>query len=528
MNEINILIFYYGNSNQLNLKIEEILESNRLLKSLNINFREEYYVQDKVKFRKILNDSTADLLIFAHNLYSLKDFKSEIDNVLNKYGKNYFKTYIQQDMRWDVFKKDISNILLEIREEIYKENILSQEQEEIEEIDFEILSNNIEFNDEDIISITDDDQDYKKTENNSEEIEEHIEQDDNVVSDNNIQENQKEDNTSINEFKLDEDPNFFEFIKKEDEEKISFLLEDEKEDEEKISKQKKLFNINKPEEKIENKQYISEDEFNKMADYVLNSDEEQQEELPVIEDDFLDIFDDEELIDTEEDNDDDVEDEDEKNEKTNESVKANISLKLPKFPNFDIKFKKKVKKKDNIVEEIIPLGKDIGFIGNTFAVGTTFIAISIAEYYANKNATVNFIDITNKNYKRLNKFKEDKKIKFNIFCKEDMNLAYRDSNAIKIIDFGVLNLNSKENIVDFERCNYKFIVGIPSMLKIMDYNINVEYDNKEVYSIFNMTSEEEIESYNKIFKDLNVKNFPFISDPTEKINSNIFKVFNKE
>lgn len=489
---VKIVIVYAYNLMQYRSKISEIINENSLLKVLNVDIEEIIYSKEnKVDTRLKIKNMSADILIFANNFYSSTEDKKEKDSLIEKFSSNFSRIYEQEDGNWLIFKDDIRKILLEIRENIYNEKIGNTVENKIDE-NF-ILHNEVASN----VSL--------------------------------------EIDSNMDDFNIDIDESFLAIAKEESINKVNELFE-ENDDEIKISVEKKLLKeAELPKQDIE-QSYIDEDSFNKVFN-LFNEDIAVSKESDVLEikelhDEYEVDTNDIDFVNQDMSNDEIIIDDTKEEIKDKNNTNKKINIKIPsvtipklKIPNIDFKVKKSKEISENS-NNYIPTGKDLGFFGNTNSVGTTFISLYLSNYFSIQNHLVNFIDMTDKNYKRLKKLEEDSKIKFKVFSKDDMNLAYRNKDAIKIIDFGVMNLNTKTNITDFERCNYKFIVGNTSILKINDFNVNIEYDNSDVYSIINLTSYDDLKEYKNMFNKLKIVTFPYIDDfYNTQIDSNIFNIF---
>ena len=125
-----------------------------------------------------------------------------------------------------------------------------------------------------------------------------------------------------------------------------------------------------------------------------------------------------------------------------------------------------------------------------------------------------YVDMTDKNYTKLKYLKENNIISYNVYNKKTYIDAIREKADVIIYDFGKLDLNTNDNIVDFERCSKKYIVVNPDPLKFLSINTVYEYLNKNANftAIFNFTPDEKTNKLKKEYKHLDIITLPYITD----------------
>ena len=183
------------------------------------------------------------------------------------------------------------------------------------------------------------------------------------------------------------------------------------------------------------------------------------------------------------------------------------------------------KKADRESEEKEIFTGDVGFFGSTDGVGTTYIAMFLAEKLSNIKNTA-YVDMTDKNYTKLKYLKENNIISYNVYNKKTYIDAIREKADVIIYDFGKLDLNTNNNIVDFERCSKKYIVVNPDPLKFLSINTVYEYLNKNANftAIFNFTSDDKANKLKKEYKHLDIITLPYMTDNFDIISKlNFFK-----
>ncbi len=189
-------------------------------------------------------------------------------------------------------------------------------------------------------------------------------------------------------------------------------------------------------------------------------------------------------------------------------------LSIPKLPKISLpekntesnkKAETKKQKPKNISAGAVLDNIDIGFIGNLSGVGTSFIALELTKYLSSQEHKVCFIDMKNEIYSIL----LEQEYPFEIYNQDNYRDAYKEK-GIRIFDFGVLDLNNKKELINFERCQKKFVVGNMSSLKGFGYNKNFEYaEEVEFFSILNFSNNTE-KMAKKELKGLNIIPFPFM------------------
>ena len=214
-----------------------------------------------------------------------------------------------------------------------------------------------------------------------------------------------------------------------------------------------------------------------------------------------------------------------KNKREKEPRQKKVTI--PKLPKLTLPEKKALSLKGSVhkSKEIKTVSTDgisdnidIGFIGNLNGVGTSFIALELAKYLATNKQEVCFIDMKNEIHAVLIELE----LPFEIYNTENYRESYK-KKTIRIFDFGVLNLNNKRELIDFERCQKKFVVGNMSDIKGYGYNKNFEYaEEVDFISIVNFSSTIK-KSVKTELKGLNIILFPFVESdqdiPVELIDS---------
>lgn len=175
-----------------------------------------------------------------------------------------------------------------------------------------------------------------------------------------------------------------------------------------------------------------------------------------------------------------------------------------------IDFFKKNRRKDAHMK------KTIGLMGADAGVGTSFIALSIANYVKERDVNVAIINYSNKEkYERIDVKMILDELSIQVYSKENIREAFNDEEVeLVIYDFGKLNRENNELLTEFERCYKKFIVTVPTIFKRNSINNILHYNAtySEFSTVFNMTDEETFFFIKKNFKDLHPVNFPCISD----------------
>lgn len=199
----------------------------------------------------------------------------------------------------------------------------------------------------------------------------------------------------------------------------------------------------------------------------------------------------------------------------------NKKINLPQFSIPNLNFLKKQETPSPIVTtsnsfypQNISKDQTIAVAGADKSVGTTYASFRIASNY--KNTKIGYFQYQENDIEIsiLKKALEEGYISNNISIYENKNqlLAFQENDLI-IIDYGHIQKENSEMLIDFLKANQKYVVVNTSFNKSTSINnaIQINSSGKDIVTIFNLTDERDHIKIQREFKDLNVLCFGFQS-----------------